>query len=238
MRRQPVALISGDAMHPLDKLIWNALSIRQAGRAEGGAQAKRMRAEYGPFAAAGDNASAEAVEALAALIPEGGDISLLEPAPPRPPASVRAATRAGIQMTATALTADAARFAIEPLSDADAAEMLALALLTKPGPFRNKTHLLGRFIGIRDGGRLVAMAGERLQIEGFIEVSAVCTHPDYRGRGFGAALLRAVGARILAEGATPFLHSYADNAGAIALYRKLGFELRCPVTHAVWSRAL
>jgi predicted GNAT family acetyltransferase len=81
------------------------------------------------------------------------------------------------------------------------------------------------------------MAGERMQMPGFIEISAVCTHPDYRGRGYGAALMRAVGDRILSEGERPFLHAYASNTGAIALYRKLGFELRAEVTHAVWSKA-
>jgi len=72
--------------------------------------------------------------------------------------------------------------------------------------------------------------------DGFIEISAVCTHPDYRGRGYGAALMRVVGDRIISEGDTPFLHAYADNTGAIALYRKLGFEHRAEVTHAVWSK--
>jgi hypothetical protein len=115
--------------------------------------------------------------------------------------------------------------------------MLALATLTKPGPFRRATHKLGRFVGVRDGGRLIAMAGERLQTDDFVEISAVCTHPDYRGQGLGAALLSTVGARIASEGRTPFLHTYADNEGAIALYRRLGFETRRAVVHAVWRRS-
>src|SRR5262249_29997713 len=106
--------------------------------------------------------------------------------------------RAGVQMLAKSFSADTKSFPLEPLTDADAPEMLALALLTKPGPFRTRTHRLGRFLGVRDRGKLVAMAGERLTLDGFTEISAVCTHPDYRGRGYGAALLRAVGARILA----------------------------------------
>jgi predicted GNAT family acetyltransferase len=140
-------------------------------------------------------------------------------------------------MIAHGFTSDGRAFAIEPLGDADAAEMLALALLTQPGPYRSRTHTLGRFLGVRDGARLVAMAGERLHVEGFHEISAVCTHPDYRSRGYGAALMRAVGARIIAEGDTPFLHTYATNTGAIALYRQLGFEVRAEVTHAVWAKA-
>jgi len=96
---------------------------------------------------------------------------------------------------------------------------------------------LGRLVGIRDDGKLVAMAGERLQIADYIEISGVCTHPDHRGRGYGAALMRTVGARIIADDETPFLHPYANNSSAIALNQSLGFETRCEVTHAVWKRA-
>lgn len=223
--------------HPLDKPIWSALTTRQAAFGEGGARAKRFSADVSPFIAAADD-SAEALSELAALVARSGDdLSLLEVAPPQPPRGVaEIANAACVQMVAQALTANGGAFAIEPLGDGDAAEMLALATLTRPGPFRKRTHELGRFIGIRDNGRLVAMAGERLQTDQFVEVSGVCTHPDHRGRGYAGALMRAVGARILAEGATPFLHAYASNAGAIALYTSLGFEARRDVRHAVWTR--
>ena len=89
--------------------------------------------------------------------------------------------------------------------------MLALATLTRPGPFFARTHQLGAFIGVKQDGRLVAMAGERMQPTGFTEVSGVCTHPDPRGRGYAGGLMRQVAARILARGETPFLHAYADN---------------------------
>jgi predicted GNAT family acetyltransferase len=95
---------------------------------------------------------------------------------------------------------------------------------------------MGRFVGVRENGALIAMAGERMHMPGYREISAVCTHPDFRGRGLGAALMRVVGARMMAEGDQPFLHSYADNAGAVALYRKLGFSVRAEVVHAVWRR--
>ena len=225
-------------MHPLDKLIWTALTTRQAHLSEGDALARRFQTDIGPFAAAID-LSDEAVASLAAIIPADGDISMLEPTPPAPPSNAEIAfTAPGVQMITQGFTrAPKRHLTIELLGDADAEEMLALALLTRPGPFRARTHTLGRFIGVRDNGKLIAMAGERLQTDEFIEISGVCTHPDYRSRGLGAALLTTVGQRILDEGKTPFLHAYASNTGAIALYRSLGFTHRCDVTHAVWKRA-
>lgn len=223
--------------HPLDCPAWSALTTHQATYALGGRGAWRFREDIGPFAGAKD-ASPQSVAALAALARAEDDMSLLEVLPPDPPPGIeRKLNAAGVQMVARAFTSDGASFSIEPLSERDSADMIALATLTRPGPFRAATHTLGRFVGIRDNGRLVAMAGERMQMPDFVEISAVCTHPDYRGRGYGAALMRAVGDRILSEGNTPFLHAYASNTGAIALYRKLGFELRAEVNHAVWSKA-
>jgi len=217
--------------HPLDHAVWSALTGRQAALGEGGALARRFREDIGPFAAAADH-SAEAVAALAALARANDDMSLLEPSPPAPPAGIELKSALGVQMTIAAFTANGGKpFSIEALSESDAADMLTLATLTRPGPFRTATHTLGRFVGIRDGARLVAMAGERLQPEGHIEISGVCTHPDYRGRGYGAALMRVVGDRILSEGLTPFLHAYASNTGAIALYHPPRFRI-APRSHA------
>ena len=103
----------------------------------------------------------------------------------------------------------------------DAAEMLALATLTKPGPFALRTPELGRYIGVREEGVLVAMAGERLRLDGYTEVSAVCTRPTHRGRGHARGLVWQLVQEIAARDETPFLHVRADNPGAIRLYASL-----------------
>ena len=110
--------------------------------------------------------------------------------------------------------------------------MLALTKLTEPGPFLPRTIELGAYHGIYESGSLVAMAGERLHLTGFTEVSAVCTHPSFRGRGYGNTLMSVVISGILNRGETPFLHVKTDNP-AIALYKKLGFQIRAQLHLAV-----
>ena len=140
------------------------------------------------------------------------------------------------QMTAPSLAPGGRDLDMAPLTDADGPEALSLATLTQPGPFFRKTHRLGGFVGVKVDGRLAAMAGERLKPDGFTEVSGVCTHPDFRGRGYAGALMRAVAQRILERGEVPFLHVYADNAGAIALYESLGFRFRSEMTFVVMTQ--
>jgi hypothetical protein len=215
-----------DAMtHPLDRPVWSALTSRQARLGLGGDLARRFAPEYGPFGAAAEP-SPEGWAALLALVGEGLAIVEAEPAPL--PQGVAALQEAELVQMAMAKLADgaASEFEIVPLTDADAPEMRALAELTRPGPFSSRTHQLGDFVGVKQSGCLIAMAGERMKPDGFTEVSGVCTHPDWRGRGYAAALIRVVAGRILDRGETPFLHSYATNTGAIALYEALGFRLR------------
>ena len=104
--------------------------------------------------------------------------------------------------------------------------MMELTKLTKPGPFTLRSHELGTFLGIRIDGQLVAMAGERMKPANYTEITAVCVHPAYRGRGYAQILLGAVSRQILARGEIPFLHVFSDNDSAIALYRRLGMEIR------------
>ncbi|CAL9422215.1 GNAT family N-acetyltransferase [Streptomyces sp. NPDC057340] len=115
--------------------------------------------------------------------------------------------------------------------DADSVpEMLDLAARTKPGPFWPRTPELGTYLGVRIDGTLVAMAGERLRPAGWTEISAVCTAPEARGQGHAARLVGALAARIVARGDRPFLHVAEANTAAIALYERLGFKTRRPVT--------
>jgi predicted GNAT family acetyltransferase len=114
---------------------------------------------------------------------------------------------------------------VEGLAEADVPEMLTLTALTEPGPFRDRTICLGGYCGIRDQGHLVAMAGRRTAIPGYREVSAVCTHSSYRGRGYAAALVCAVSDSIIRLGELPYLHVRQSNSSAISLYRRFGYEI-------------
>jgi predicted GNAT family acetyltransferase len=222
-------MIADRTDHPLDRPVWSALtSERQAALAVGANGALRFAPGYGVFAASVDQ-SPESLKAMAALERPEGIIATVEAvAPPLPPGLVALKEATLAQMVLVELTPAKARdIIIEPLTEADAPAMQALAKLTEPGPFFDKTHQLGDFFGVKQDGRLLAMAGERMKPDGFTEVSGVCAHPDARGRGYAGALMRTVIERILARGETAFLHSYAHNAGAIALYRALGFEVRC-----------
>ena len=217
--------------HPLDRPIWSALTTRQAslavGAEVGGATALRLAPGYGVFAASAVQTS-DSLAAMTALERPEGVICTVEADPiPVPPGLVVVKEATLTQMVLFALTPARARdVVVAPLTEADAPAMLALATLTEPGPFFERTHQLGDFFGVKQDGRLLAMAGERLKPDGFTEVSGVCAHPDARGRGYAGALMRTVIEQILARGETAFLHSYADNAGAIALYRSLGFAVR------------
>ena len=125
---------------------------------------------------------------------------------------------------------------IVTLGAADVPAMMELTKLTNPGPFALRAHELGTFLGIRIDGRLVAMAGERMKPAEYTEITAVCVHPDHRGRGYAQSLLGAVARRISARGEIPFLHVFSDNDSAIALYRRQGMEIRRRICVTVLAR--
>jgi ribosomal protein S18 acetylase RimI-like enzyme len=113
---------------------------------------------------------------------------------------------------------------IQALTYDNAHEMVELATLTKPGPFNMRTIDFGSYYGIFENGRLAAMTGQRLHVFNYTEVSAVCTHPDFLGKGYASALLQHQVGLICDNGQIPFLHVREDNTRAIEVYERLGFK--------------
>lgn len=224
--------------HPLNRPIWNALRGAQAQHAVARGPALRFEPAIGQFAAIPDT-TPESLAGLGQLVQDFGETYLFEPADlPPVPGVVLAMQAQAVQMVAERQIAPSKPpFEILPLGEADAAEMLDLATQTRPGPFFERTHELGRFVGVRENGVLIAMAGERMRAGPFTEVSGVCTLPDHRGKGLAGHLMRRVASAIQDRGETPFLHAYASNTGAIGLYETLGFVLRTELTVSVLTPA-
>ncbi len=225
--------------HPLDRAVWNALTTRLSAftTADSDASAVRIDPEVGVFLAAADAtpASIARLGALARRHPGAGlvereDSPMADVLPGDVPVAGRIAL---VQMMATTLTPGGRDLPFETLTEADGPAMLALATLTRPGPFRASTRKLGPFIGVKRDGQLIAMAGRRLRVDGFTELSGVCTHPDHRGQGLAAALSRAVASEILATGDGVFLHAFDGHDATIAFYRSLGFEPRARMTYTI-----
>jgi ribosomal protein S18 acetylase RimI-like enzyme len=213
-------------MHPLDHPIWNALTTRQQTLAEGGALARRYPPAIAPFAAMADM-SAQSFAALGALMTGSDVVVLFTPDPVNAPAELKVLlAETGEQMIGTPAESSIGGAEIITLGAEDAAAMVELTKLTNPGPFTLRTQELGTFLGIRIDGQLVAMAGERMKPVNYTEITAVCVHPNHRGRGYAQLLLGAVAKGITARGEIPVLHVFSHNHSAIALYRRQGMEIR------------
>lgn len=222
--------------HALDRPVWNALDTRHAALALGGPLAKRYAPPVHPFASSRDE-SPESLAALSAIAAPGETLIFLQAEDFVPPPGFAVTVSAfGVQMVAEKHMPPVEDDRIAPLGKADAADMLDLATLTKPGPFTLHALSLGDFWGIRENGRLIAMAGERLKQDGFTELSGVATHPDCRGRGLGRLMSLYVAGKISAKGERPFLHAYAANATAIGLYESIGFRVRTRMNVAMIER--
>ncbi len=210
----------------LDRPIWSALTTSHKHLAEGGPRALRYPVDMTPFADVVDMSPAS-FAALGELMAPSQVAALFTPEPVEVPAGFNVViAQNGDQMIGSPADSPLRDAEIVKLGIADVPAMTSLVALTKPGPFAARTHELGTFLGIRDGGELVAMTGERMKPGKFVEMTAVCVHPDYRGRGYAQALLAAVARQIEARGEIPFLHVFSNNASAIALYERQGMRLR------------
>ena len=214
------------ASTPLDNIAWHALIGAQAGFAAGRGGARRFAAGYSPILGFEDRRAPD-FEALTGFCETGESFYCLHWTGPVPPGwcvEVQAAVR---QMVCAPTPPDIVDpIGLRPLGVDDVAQAMALARLTRPGPFGPRTIELGEYFGVFDGGRLVAMAGERMAAGRLREVSGVCTHPDARGQGLARRLVAHLLARQHGRGLTSFLHVMADNPPAIRLYESLGFASR------------
>ena len=215
------------ALTLLDDPVRAALATSHRALAEGGDLAWRYPPDISPFAAVADRTPA-AFAALAALIPPGGAIALATVDRVAPTAGLAIEMQAPVLqlvLKTPALPVPAAPAHVA-LSAADVTDMLDLTARTRPGPFGRRTIELGHYIGLRVGGALIAMAGERMRFGNFVEISGVCVDPAHRGQGYAGLLMTRLAERLQADGLTPILHVFADNAGAIAVYEKLGYVRR------------
>jgi ribosomal protein S18 acetylase RimI-like enzyme len=212
------------APHPLDNPVLSSLAGPHARFAERRGNVLRYPVDVSPFLALPEHPDAADWADAAALAGPGALVALAGVRVPAPDGWQVTLIGEGVQMVEAGVEAAADGEAVR-LGPGDVPEMLELAGRTKPGPFLPRTVELGSYLGIRRGGALVAMAGERLHPPGWTEISAVCTDDAWRGLGFASRLVRALVAGIRARGETAFLHAVADNP-AIGLYEALGFRLR------------
>jgi ribosomal protein S18 acetylase RimI-like enzyme len=220
------------AVQPLDNPIWHALTGPQQHLGDGSSLARRFRPDVALFAALAEY-SPEAWADLGRLIGAGNDVILNRNGPIEPPDGWEVlGIRPGYQMVLEREPAADDAPGTRPLTADDVPEMVALVRLTEPGPFRAGTIELGGYCGIFVDGRLMAMAGRRIALDDYVEVSAVCTHPDGRRKGYAAAISSTVARGIIADGKTPILHVAHHNTSAKAVYDKLGFVTRALLTFA------
>ncbi|MGB4779423.1 GNAT family N-acetyltransferase [Microbacterium sp.] len=210
----------------LDNPAWHALTGPHASFAIGGDLVRRYPEDVAPFVAVRTWDDPHTWDALAELVGPGAEVGLSAVQGEIPGDWEVLGYGEGVQLVQTpALQPRPFEEAVE-LGAADAEDMLAIVARNQPGPFRPRTHELGRYIGIRREGRLVAMAGERLHPEGWTEISAVSTDADYRGQGLASRLVLDVAYHIQQRGDRALLHAAGTNTGAIAIYERLGFALR------------
>jgi len=215
-------------LEPLDNPIWFALTTEHRALARSHGLARRYPPDISPLAAF-LHPTPDAFADLQRLVSPGEHVALFTASSLDVPGNWRVDRSRWIDQMICEASLAPQPVAPLPLGTTDVPEMLELAAVTEPGPFLPQTIRMGRYFGIRaSDGRLVAMAGERLQDTAFTEISAVCTRPDFRGRGYARDLTTFLTTQILATGKTPFLHVKSEN-GAKVVYQQIGFRLRTAI---------
>jgi ribosomal protein S18 acetylase RimI-like enzyme len=211
---------------PFANAIWNALHTNHKHLAQTFRLALKYPADIAPFACLAENTSAALGDLHTLLAPNETTYILGDPPAPSDKLLYRGITPC-LQMAfpeQSSLPAIESALAISPLTCADSAAMVALTDIAFPGFFRSRTCLMGSYFGIWKAGQLIAMAGERLVLHPTREISGVCTHPDYRGQGYGAALTAHVLHHQRSLHARSVLHVVSTNDAAISIYHRLGFQ--------------
>lgn len=222
---------------PLDNPIWNALTTEHQALAESEGLARRYPSDVSPLAGMAEYTPAAFAD-LAKIVAPQRTVALFTTKPIAVPSGWHVKLARRIEQMVCTRPADYSPTPMVPLREADVPEMLELTAATKPGPFLPNTIRMGSYFGIRsaDGGRkLASMAGERLRLTRFTEVSAVCTSPAFRGRGYSRTLVGSLAAEILRSGRTPFLHVKTENQARL-LYEKIGFQVRCGIAFTLITR--
>jgi ribosomal protein S18 acetylase RimI-like enzyme len=224
--------------HVLDNPAWNALISGNSNLSFGNEEVKYFDREVTPFAAFKES-SAENFQTLYELIPEGQILLFIAPVEMEIPSPWKVLNCIkGIQMICDIkVEHNEPSLKLIPLTEEHIPQMLALTKLTNPGPFASRTIDFGHYHGIFDGDKLAAMAGQRMHVFNYAEISAVCTHPDYLGRGHAKQLLIHQINRIKAASEIPFLHVRYDNNRAIKVYESLGFSTRREIYFYVIQKA-
>ncbi|GAA2587062.1 GNAT family N-acetyltransferase [Winogradskya consettensis] len=215
-------------MENLDNPVWAALSGPQKNLSLRYARSARFDPAISAFAALEDPSDPLAWADLRSLLDEGETVILAAPGLVVPDGFGAEGLTPGLQLVGAGYHGAPAAEA-EVLTGDDVAEVMDLVGRTRPGPFRERTVELGTYLGIRRGGKLVAMAGQRMRLPGYTEISAVCTDPEFRGAGLATRLIAAVTDEIRSRGDIPFLHAANTNTTAIRLYENLGFTVRTEV---------
>ena len=221
--------------HVLDNCAWSSLTGNHQSLSSRCGSAIRYVPDVSIFGAVENMHARSAWSDLAELVEPGGGLALIGDELDLPDGWEYSWRGTGVQMVGTSRLAPSRDGAATLLTDDDVPDMLDLVARTQPGPFTKRTIALGAYLGIRENGRLVAMAGERMKPAGWTEISAVCTDPEFRGKGLAARLIRAVAAGIRDRGEQAFMHA-VDTNPAIRLYEHLGFEVRTPVTFSSLRR--